>query len=90
MERAVALARGSRVELDDLPEEVRIAPVGPSVAVGAVRPLGDIEKDYIVAALELNEGNQTRTAKQLQIGSATLYRKLKRYGLIPDRTPSSK
>lgn len=31
--------------------------------------------------LELNGGNQTRTAAQLQIGSATLYRKLKRYGV---------
>jgi DNA-binding NtrC family response regulator len=87
MERAVALARGSRVELEDLPEEVRNAPVGPSAAVGGVRPLADIEKDYIVASLELNGGNQTRTAKQLGIGSATLYRKLKRYGLIPNRRP---
>jgi two-component system, NtrC family, response regulator HydG len=85
MERAVALARGSRVELADLPEEVRNAPVGPLAADGAVRPLADIEKDYILASLELNEGNQTQTAKQLQIGSATLYRKLKRYGLIPNR-----
>jgi DNA-binding NtrC family response regulator len=85
MERAVALARGSRVEIDDLPEEVRIAPAGPMTTDGAVRPLADVERDYIVASLELNEGNQTQTAKQLQIGSATLYRKLKRYGLIRDR-----
>jgi DNA-binding NtrC family response regulator len=32
--------------------------------------------------LELNGGNQTHTAVQLQIGAATLYRKLKSYGLI--------
>ena len=32
--------------------------------------------------LELNGGNQMRTAKQLGIGSATLYRKLKKYGSI--------
>ena len=47
-----------------------------------MRPLEDVEKEYILAALELNGGNQTRTAKQLRIGSATLYRKLKRWGLI--------
>ena len=35
----------------------------------------------ILAVLELNDGNQTRTAEQLEIGSATLYRKLKKYGL---------
>jgi DNA-binding NtrC family response regulator len=35
-----------------------------------------------LAALELNGGNQTRTAEQLQIGTATLYRKLKSYGTL--------
>jgi DNA-binding NtrC family response regulator/predicted hydrocarbon binding protein len=80
MERAVALARGRRVELDDLPEEVRQTVPRP-IAIGPVRPLDEIEKEYIIAALELNGGNQARTAEQLQIGTATLYRKLKRYGL---------
>ena len=47
-----------------------------------MRPLDEVEKEYILAALEVNQGNQTRTAEQLQIGSATLYRKLKSYGLI--------
>jgi DNA-binding NtrC family response regulator len=70
------------VELEDLPEEVRQAFPAPVATAGAVRPLEEIEKEYIVAALELNGGNQTRTSEQLQIGSATLYRKLKSYGLI--------
>jgi len=82
MERAVALARGNRVELVDLPEEIRQAMSIPVATKGKVRPLDEIEKDYILAALELNDGNQTRTAEQLNIGSATLYRKLKSYGLI--------
>jgi DNA-binding NtrC family response regulator len=87
MERAVALARGSRVERDDLPEEVRQAlpKLNPS---GPVRPLADVERQYIIAALELNAGNQARTAEQLQIGSATLYRKLKRYGLLGPARPA--
>jgi two-component system response regulator HydG len=82
MERAVALARGSRVELEDLPEEIRHAVPIPMVAEGAVRPLEEVEKEYILAVLEMNGGNQTRTAEQLRIGSATLYRKLKSYGMI--------
>ena len=53
----------------------------PSVS-GPVRALDQIEKDYIMAVLDLNGGNQTRTAEQLGIGSATLYRKLKSYGLV--------
>jgi len=82
MERAVALARGSRVEVEDLPEEIRRAAPAAPVIKGKVRPLEDVEKEHILAALGQNGGNQTHTAKQLRIGSATLYRKLKSYGLI--------
>jgi two-component system response regulator HydG len=85
MERAVALARGSRVDLKDLPEEVRQASPKPVVNADAVQPLNEIEKEYILAVLKLNGGNQTRTAEQLDIGSATLYRKLKSYGLTRTR-----
>jgi DNA-binding NtrC family response regulator len=79
MERAVALARGSRVDLEDLPEEVRQALPKPVATRDMLRPLQEIEKEYILAALELNNGNQRRTAEQLRIGSATLYRKLKAF-----------
>jgi DNA-binding NtrC family response regulator len=78
MERAVAVTRSARTELDDLPEEVRQAVPVPS-QLGPVKPLDDVERDYILAVLEHNEGNQTRTAEQLGIGTATLYRKLKKY-----------
>jgi DNA-binding NtrC family response regulator len=87
MERAVALARGSRVELEDLPEEIRSAVPKAVTISGTVRPLEEIEKEYILAALQQNGGNQTHTAEQLQIGSATLYRKLKSYGMIESRRP---
>jgi two-component system response regulator HydG len=85
MERAVALARGSRVEIEDLPEEIRQAVTAPVATKGKVRPLEEVEKEYILAALEANDGNQTHTAQQLHIGSATLYRKLKSYGLTGSR-----
>jgi len=85
MERGVALAAGARVDLEDLPEELRRPSPEPAVEPGAVRPLKAIEKEYILAILELNGGNQTRAAKQLGIGTATLYRKLKSYGLIAGR-----
>jgi two-component system, NtrC family, response regulator HydG len=84
MERAVALAQVSRTELEDLPEEVRLAVPAPSL-VGPVKALELVEKDYILAVLERNEGNQTRSAEQLGIGTATLYRKLKAYGLVRAR-----
>jgi DNA-binding NtrC family response regulator len=46
-------------------------------AGGTVKPLADIEREYVLAVLDLNEGNRKRTSDQLQISSATLYRKLK-------------
>jgi transcriptional regulator with PAS, ATPase and Fis domain len=83
MERAVAIGRSLRVEVGDLAEEIcRQAPIPNERIAGGVRPLEDIEREYIVAALEWNKGNQTQTAEQLQIGSATLYRRLKSYGMI--------
>ncbi len=81
MERAVVLARGVRVEMEDLPEEVRLAFPAVTASAGSVLSLEEVEKQYILSALELNGGNQTRTAAQLHIGSATLYRKLKKYGM---------
>ena len=90
MERAVALARGTRVELEDLPEEIRRVFPMPVAARGTVRPLDEVEKDYILAALEVNGGNQTHTASQLRIGAATLYRKLKSYGLIGGKRTARK
>ncbi|QDE70758.1 MULTISPECIES: sigma-54-dependent Fis family transcriptional regulator [Myxococcus] len=79
VERAVALCEGTRVEREDLPEEVRAAP--PSlVPTGNPQRLEDMEKHYILAVLAQNGGNRARTAEQLDIGVATLYRKLKQYG----------
>jgi DNA-binding NtrC family response regulator len=79
MERAVALALGHRIEFEDLSEEVRQASTTPVLDRDAVQKLSQIERDYILAVLELNSGNRKRAAEQLGIGSATLYRKLREY-----------
>ena len=85
MARAVALAQGDRINEEDLPDELVPRPHALAAAAptaGPVRPLEDIERDYILSALQQNGGNQTQTAVQLKIGSATLYRKLKSYGRL--------
>jgi two-component system, NtrC family, response regulator HydG len=81
MERAAALARGDRVELEDLSEEIREGWRRIHAAAGTVQTLDEMEKEHILAALERNGGHQGQTARQLGIGSATLHRRLKRYGL---------
>ena len=49
--------------------------------VPAGMSLEQIEKQAIRNALHLNKGNREATAKMLNIGERTLYRKLKEYGL---------
>jgi two-component system response regulator HydG len=78
LEHAVVLARGTRLDVDDLPGELSLA-VPTDVMPGEVRPLDEVERDYILAVLRTNGGNRARAAEQLQIGAATLYRKLKQY-----------
>jgi DNA-binding NtrC family response regulator len=90
MERLVVLARAGRADLEDLPEEVRQAPPAAlDPLAGRVPTLEAMEREYILAVLALNAGNQTRTAEQLGIGSATLYRKLRRYGVTRSRMPAA-
>jgi DNA-binding NtrC family response regulator len=79
VEHAVVFARGSRVDVPDLPEEVGLA-VPAVTASGEVRPLAEVERDSIFAALAATGGNRAQAAARLGIGTATLYRKLKRYG----------
>lgn len=87
MERAVALSEGARIELADLPEEVRRLKTTTTPPPWHERALHEVERDYILASLEKNGGNQARTSEQLKIGSATLYRKLKSYGAIGTKGP---
>jgi len=78
VERACALATGDVIDVDDLPDEVRHHHT-LVITSEHVRPLRDIEREYILAALERNHGSKTVTAEQLRIGVATLRRKLKGY-----------
>jgi len=79
IEYAVALATGDRIEVEDLPEELRTTIPDP-VTTGKVRSLEEVEKSYILSVLERMGGNKTKTAEALNIGAATLYRKLNSYG----------
>jgi two-component system, NtrC family, response regulator HydG len=79
VERAVVLAEGSRVSMEDLPEEIRTAAPARG-RPGKGQTLADAECEHILAAVRFAAGNKTRAAIQLGIGPATLFRKLKKYG----------
>ena len=78
IERAVVLAPGPRVGLNDLPDEILHPDPGPSL-VGSELSLDALEKAHILAVLQTVQWNRTLAAKKLGIAPATLFRKLHRY-----------
>ena len=60
--------------------------LGVPIAVegSEVATLEAVERKYVLDVLAMNGGHRARTAHQLGIGVATLYRKLKRFGLPPE------
>jgi DNA-binding NtrC family response regulator len=87
VDRAVALAPGSVVELTDLPEKLIVhahtggrGRRGP-VEVDARRPtLEETVREYVLQVLEEVGGNKTEAARVLDVPRRTLYRMLERYG----------
>jgi transcriptional regulator of acetoin/glycerol metabolism len=58
----------------------------------SVKTIDDMERQAIVNALRATKGNVREAAQQLGIGQATVYRRLKRFGLVLedlDRPPDS-
>ncbi len=87
IERAVVLARGSVIEVTDLPESV-VEPVPGSDWVKAIpigTPLAEIEARVLEETLRYTNGNKTLAAKFLGIDPSTIYRKLK-HGETDDTT----
>ncbi|MCB9567645.1 MAG: sigma 54-dependent Fis family transcriptional regulator [Myxococcales bacterium] len=94
IERALVLGDGAILDVDDLaPELAHAAPLAAmangaaglggasGAAPVAVRPLAELEREAIAAALAATEGNKARAAALLGIDRSTLYRKLKDLGI---------
>ena len=88
VERGVALARGSLIEPQDLP---RLEPrsrtdLDPQLTRAHAADhrrleleLSTVEREHVLAVLDAVGGNKAEAARRLGIGTATLFRKLKRY-----------
>ncbi len=81
IERALIFARTDTIQIEDLPEELFKVPAFKGKAEEGTLPLDKMEKEYILEILEKNGGNKLQTAKQLNIATTTLYRKLRMYGI---------
>jgi DNA-binding NtrC family response regulator len=77
VERAMVVGKGPVLEVRDLPLAVGDAAGEEPQA----RSLAAMEKDHVARVLRDCGGNVTQAAKVLGIDRATLYNKLKRYGL---------
>ncbi|MEW5982534.1 MAG: sigma-54 dependent transcriptional regulator [Acidobacteriota bacterium] len=66
IERAVILAKSPTIDLDALPRAVTLAPgSGPAGPPRSGRPLADIQREAILAALRESGGNRTKAARTL-------------------------
>ncbi|MEO8481552.1 MAG: sigma 54-interacting transcriptional regulator [Acidobacteriota bacterium] len=75
IERACAVATGTEIDVDDLPDAVRCAIA--SERRPDHRPLADLEQAYIRAVLDRHDGHRRRTAEELGISLSTLKRRLR-------------
>lgn len=84
MERAVVVSGSVMIELEGLPKEIvdsvsgRKNKPGPAASEGTLR---ENEMESIARALREAGGNKKQAAARLGIHYATLYRKIKQYGL---------
>ncbi len=95
IERAFVLCSNNTIELKDLPEEVITnAPHLRMPTHTPLKPIAEVDVDsapgateapdaiQLRALLESNNWNRTATAKALGIGRTTLWRRIKKHGLL--------
>jgi len=81
IERAVALTPHDMILPDDLPQTVRSVAASGGTQVAGWMTLENLERDYIMRALETHHHDLAQTAEVLGIHRKTLQRKLRGYGL---------
>ncbi len=83
VEQAAALVHGEEIEAEDVFIEPRTQPVTP--AEGGIHTLAqevdEAEKRAIEASVQRNDGQLERVARELDVSTTTLWRKMKRLGL---------
>jgi DNA-binding NtrC family response regulator len=81
LERGLALCQGGEIQVEDLPNTVRVQRDSDLLAAAVARrmSLADLERAYILQVLADEGGNKTRAASRLGLDRKTLYRKLEEY-----------
>lgn len=79
--RMVLCCKGSRVGLEDVPEEIRVVGASPVISPQGVFQKVDDEKGNLEQALQQFKWNKTKTAEFLGVTRKTLFNKMKKHGL---------
>ncbi|MBA4849639.1 sigma-54 dependent transcriptional regulator [Emticicia sp. BO119] len=82
IERAVILADTNTLTTDLLPFDIQHPERGSNKSTLSAFSLASVEKLHIQKVLNYTKGNKAETARLLEIGIATLYRKIEEYGLL--------
>jgi len=85
IERACTTCSLPTIHVADLPTQIRDAQALVAAPEGAtdpaaITPLEELEKQAILHAIQMLDGDKLEAARRLGIGKTTLYRKLKEYG----------
>ncbi len=86
IERVTLLCDDEVIDVHHLPEEIRQATISgpvtvPSGGVNFERLMEDIEKDYLLKALEKTNGVKTEAARLLNLTFRSFRHRLKKYGI---------
>ncbi|HEX7955616.1 MAG TPA: sigma 54-interacting transcriptional regulator, partial [Pyrinomonadaceae bacterium] len=85
VEHAVLFAREEELRPEDLPEQLHAAHASHThCVIPPYMTMEEIEREAIAQTLERTGGNVKKTAEILDYHRPTLYRKLKRFGLMAD------
>ena len=76
VESAVVLARGSMIDKDDLPEQIRETGSGSRISFDLPITLYEAEKRLILETISYAKGNKTKAAELLGIGRKTITRRM--------------
>lgn len=88
VERAMILSEGDSITLESLPHEIRASSLRPlpapeeETSLSLKKAYRDLEKAFIMRALNRTGGNRSQAAILLEISYAGLLQKIKEYGIL--------
>ena len=84
IEHSVVMCQDIEIQLKHLPPELQVKNISISEqnSDNSLPPFQEAERKLIRDVLEKNKGSKVKAAEELKLHRATLYRKMKRYGLL--------